>query len=81
MGGSGYEPGLDDMLNDPVTQAVMASDGVAPDEIKSLLLEARRRYLPDGTVMASTPSSSAAAAPQATSPAVPGSPASGRRRG
>jgi hypothetical protein len=58
ISGGGREPGLDDMLSDPVTQAVMTSDGVAPEEIKSLLLDARRRYSLHSTVMASTQSCS-----------------------
>ena len=81
MGGSGYEPGLDDMLSDPVTRAVMASDGVAPQEIKNLLLDARRRYLLRGTVTASKPSSSAAPARRRMAPAAPTPPARGRRSG
>lgn len=44
MRGNEREPALDDMLTDPVTQAVMASDGVAAEEVKSLLADARRRY-------------------------------------
>jgi hypothetical protein len=81
MGGSGLEPGLDDMLSDPVTQAVMASDGVAPEEVKNLLLDARRRYLLHRTIMASKLNSSAAPAERPIRPAVPTPPASGRRRG
>lgn len=81
MGGSGREPGLDDMLSDPVTQAVMASDGVAPEEVKNLLLNARRRYLLHRTIMASKLSSSAAPAARPIRPAVPTPPASGQRRG
>jgi hypothetical protein len=81
MGGSGREPGLDDMLSDPVTEAVMASDGVAPEEVKNLLLDARRRYLLHRTIMASKPSSSAAPAERPIPPAAPTLPASGRRRG
>jgi hypothetical protein len=38
------EPALDDMLTDPMTQAMMASDGVAADEVKHLLAEACQRY-------------------------------------
>jgi hypothetical protein len=81
MGGSGREPGLDDMLSDPVTQAVMASDGVGPEEIKNLLSGARRRYLLHRTVTASKLSSSVAPAQRPTRPAVSTPPANGRRRG
>jgi hypothetical protein len=38
------EPALDDMLTDPVTRAVMASDGVAAEDVKDLLAAAWRRY-------------------------------------
>jgi len=44
MRGHDAEPALDDMLNDPMTLALMASDGVAADEVKDLLVDARRRY-------------------------------------
>lgn len=44
MRGNEREPALDDMLADPVTLAVMASDGVVAEEIKNLLVDARRRY-------------------------------------
>jgi hypothetical protein len=81
MGGSGREPGLDDMLGDPVTKAVMASDGVAPEEVKNLLMDARRRYLLHRSIMASKLSSSAAPAEQPTPPVVPTLPGRGRRRG
>jgi len=40
---AGSEPALDDMLSDPMTQALMASDGVEAKEIKTLLVEARAR--------------------------------------
>jgi hypothetical protein len=81
MGGSGREPGLDDMLSDPVTRAVMASDGVAPEEVKNLLLNARRRYLLHRPIMVSKLNSAAAPGEQPIPPAVPTPPASGRRRG
>lgn len=81
MGGSGREPGLDDMLSDPVTRAVMASDGVGPEEIKNLLLDARRRYLVPRTVTASKLSSSAAPAERPIRSAGSIPKASGRRRG
>jgi hypothetical protein len=41
----GIEPALDDMLGDPMTQALMASDGVAAEQVLSLLAEARERSL------------------------------------
>lgn len=44
MRGKEREPALDDILTDPVTQAVMASDGVAAKDVKTLLEDARRRY-------------------------------------
>jgi hypothetical protein len=44
MKGKEREPALDEILTDPVTQAVMASDGVAAKDIKTLLEDARRRY-------------------------------------
>jgi hypothetical protein len=81
MGGSEREPGLDDMLTDPVTQAVMASDGVAPEEVKNLLLDARRRYLLHRTITASKLSSAAAPAERPIRPAVSTPPVIGRRRG
>ena len=40
---AGSEPALDDMLSDPMTQALMASDGVEAKEVKTLLVEARAR--------------------------------------
>jgi hypothetical protein len=44
MRGSECEPALDDMLTDPMTQALMASDGVDAEKVKDLLAAARRRY-------------------------------------
>lgn len=44
MRGKACEPALDEILTDPVTQAVMASDGVAAEDVKTLLEDARRRY-------------------------------------
>jgi hypothetical protein len=44
MRGSDREPALDDMLTDPMTQALMASDGVDAEKVKDLLAAARRRY-------------------------------------
>ena len=38
------EPALDEMLTDPMTQALMASDGVNAEKVKDLLAAARRRY-------------------------------------
>lgn len=44
MSGSEREPALDDMLTDPTTVALMASDGVAAEDVRNLLADARRRY-------------------------------------
>jgi hypothetical protein len=44
MQGKEREPALDDILTDPVTRAVMASDGVVAEDVKTLLADARRRY-------------------------------------
>jgi hypothetical protein len=44
MGGYEREPALDDMLTDPVTRALMASDGATAEEVKNLLAAARQRY-------------------------------------
>ena len=44
MHGNDREPALDDMLTDPMTQALMASDGVDAEKVKDLLVAARRRY-------------------------------------
>lgn len=43
MGNFHCEPPLSQMLEDPVTQAVMASDGVGRDDLESLLREAQQR--------------------------------------
>ena len=37
------EPPLSQMLEDPLTQALMESDGVDPRELRELLSEARQR--------------------------------------
>ncbi|HEX4111475.1 MAG TPA: hypothetical protein VH020_02980 [Stellaceae bacterium] len=44
MRGNEREPALDEMLTDPMTQALMASDGVDAEKVKDLLAAARRRY-------------------------------------
>jgi len=44
MRGRDNEPQLDDILSDPVIEALMESDGVEADEIKTLLNAARERY-------------------------------------
>ena len=44
MRGRDNEPQLDDILSDPMIEALMESDGVDADEIKTLLSEARERY-------------------------------------
>jgi len=44
MRGHETEPQLDDMLSDPMIEALMESDGIDADEIKTLLIEARERY-------------------------------------
>ena len=38
-----WEPTLDEMLSDPVVQLMMTVDGVRPDEVVTLLREARER--------------------------------------
>ncbi len=43
MGDFHGEPPLSQVLEDPVTQAVMASDGVDRDALRTLLREAKRR--------------------------------------
>jgi len=43
MGYFHCEPPLSQMLEDPVTQALMASDGVDRDALRTLLREAQRR--------------------------------------
>ena len=40
---SGSEPSLDEILMDPITQAVMRSDGVDADQVRLVALAARRR--------------------------------------
>jgi len=37
------DPILADLLNDPITQAVMRADGVDPKELESLFLDVARR--------------------------------------
>jgi hypothetical protein len=46
---AGCEPALDEMLGDPMTKALMASDGVEAKEVKSLLAEARARSMKRAT--------------------------------
>jgi hypothetical protein len=43
MGHFHCEPPLSQMLEDPMTRAIMASDGVDPRELRDLLREARQR--------------------------------------
>ena len=43
MGDFHCEPPLSQMLEDPLTQALMASDGVDPRDLRELLTAARRR--------------------------------------
>jgi hypothetical protein len=43
MGYFHCEPPLSQMLEDPLTQALMESDGVDPRELRDLLSEARQR--------------------------------------
>ena len=38
-----WEPTLDEMLSDPVVQLMMTVDGVRPDQVVTLLREARER--------------------------------------
>jgi hypothetical protein len=40
---SGSEPNLDEILMDPITQALMRSDGVDADQVRLVALAARRR--------------------------------------
>ncbi len=40
----GFEPELDDVLDDPVVQAVMDRDGVGRDDILDLAASARERF-------------------------------------
>lgn len=44
MRGDEREPRLDEMLNDPMIEALMDSDGTDADAVKTLLSEARGRY-------------------------------------
>jgi hypothetical protein len=37
------EPSLDELLDDPVTHAVMARDGLSAETIRALVAETRRR--------------------------------------
>jgi hypothetical protein len=43
MGNCHREPPLSQMLDDPLTQALMESDGVDPRDLRDLLSEARQR--------------------------------------
>ncbi len=43
----GFEPELDDVLDDPVVQAVMDRDGVGRDDILDLAASARERFADD----------------------------------
>ncbi len=43
MGQFHCEPPLSQMLEDPLTRALMESDGVDPRELRELLSEARQR--------------------------------------
>jgi hypothetical protein len=42
------EPPLDDLLEDPIARALMASDGVERRDIERLLARQRRRWFEDG---------------------------------
>jgi hypothetical protein len=46
---TGCEPRLDEMFQDPMTQALMQSDGIDEQEVKNLLREARDRYAPQAS--------------------------------
>ena len=37
------EPSIDDLLNDPIVRAVMAADGVEPEELRALLRSVAER--------------------------------------
>jgi hypothetical protein len=39
---AGVEPRLDDLLNDPLTLAIMARDGVSPSHLHTLIGETRQ---------------------------------------
>jgi hypothetical protein len=39
------EPSLDELLNDPVTQLVMARDGFSDEAVRTLIAETRQRLL------------------------------------
>ena len=41
----GTEPALDDLLHDPVTEAIMRRDGVSLASLQSLIVAARRELL------------------------------------
>ena len=41
----GTEPALEDLLNDPVTEAIMRRDGVSRASLRSLILAARKELL------------------------------------
>jgi hypothetical protein len=43
-----WEPPLEEMLADPVVQAVMTVDGVQAAEVETLMREARARLAPSG---------------------------------
>jgi hypothetical protein len=42
-GAAGDEPSLGEMLADPITRQLMASDGLRPDDVEAALLDALRR--------------------------------------
>jgi len=49
------EPSLDELLDDPVTRAVMARDGLSAEAIRALVLETRRRLHDRGADAAPAP--------------------------
>ncbi|HXZ01014.1 MAG TPA: hypothetical protein VEI03_13515 [Stellaceae bacterium] len=42
-GALGKEPSLDEVLADPITRQLMASDGLRPDDVEGVLMDAVRR--------------------------------------
>jgi hypothetical protein len=48
VGDSMGELTLEEMLADPIVQAVMRSDGVRAEEVRAVVEEARRRLFPSG---------------------------------
>lgn len=58
-----FEPTIEQMLMEPIVRVLMARDGIAPDDIRRLLAEARAR-------VCSPPTTSAALSEAAATPLV-----------